>query len=472
MAIPKEILAIERPKNTRVKKSGNKYIVIKRTCVRRDGRNIPVELGKIGEIVDGKYFDTPKKEKKTDTYSIKEYGITKALKDVSNDVFEDLIRVYGIDDAKTIYTMSILRSSYGNVTNRDLKFRYDTSYISETIPGIALSENTVSKFIDILGRKYHFINEFMNNRLNELNENNLILVDGMLKNSAVETSDFTQWSRKSKTKGSESISILYAVDTTTGEPLAEKVYPGNMLDQTSFNDFLDEFKLENAIIIGDKGTITNKVLFKLKEKNNLSYLFPLKRNDNRIQLHDLYLYESTFTHDNDTILYKKKEIEGMYFYSFKNATDEARERKGYLTNQNNKETFDIEKFNKKEKSFGSIVFISDKNIEPRDIYTMYDRRWEIENFFNFYKNVINLESIRVQDDTSIIGSEFINFISSLISIKFKNSLREKNINKKLSYKQIVHYLTKIKKIQKPNGSWINCTTLRYISELGVKLDVI
>ena len=472
MAIPKEILAIERPKNTRVKKSGNKYIVIKRTCVRRDGRNIPVELGKIGEIVDGKYYDTPKKEKKAATYSIKEYGITKALKDVSNDVFEDLMQVYGIDDAKTIYTMSILRSSYGNVTNRDLKFRYDTSYISETIPGISLSENTVSKFIDILGRKYHLISKFMNDRLETLNDNNLILVDGMLKNSAVETSDFTEWSRKSKTKGSESISILYAVDATTGEPLAEKVYPGNMLDQTSFNDFFDEFKLENAIIIGDKGTITNKVLLKLKEKNNLSYLFPLKRNDNRIKLYDLYSYESTFTHDNDTVLYKKKEIDGMYFYSFKNATDEARERKGYLTHQNNKETFDIEKFNKKEKSFGSIVFISDKNIEPKDIYTMYDRRWEIENFFNFYKNVINLEAIRVQDDTSIIGSEFINFISSLISIKFKNSLREKAINEKLSFKQIVHYLTKIKKIQKPNGSWINCTTLKYISESGVKLGVI
>ena len=64
MTIPKEILAIERQKNTRVKKSGNKYIVIKRTCVRRDDKNIPVELGKTDEIVDGKYYDTPKKEKR------------------------------------------------------------------------------------------------------------------------------------------------------------------------------------------------------------------------------------------------------------------------------------------------------------------------------------------------------------------------------------------------------------------------
>lgn len=472
MPIPKEILAIERPKNTRVKKSGNKYIVIKRTCVRKNGKNIPVELGKIGEIVEGKYYDTPKKEKKSDAYTIKEYGLTKALKDVSNDVFESLIKAYGIDEAKIIYTIAILRAAYGNVTNRDLKFRYATSYLSEMIPGVSLSENSVSKFIDSLGRKYHLTTEFMNNKLKELNDSNLVLVDGMLKNSAVETSDFTAWSRKSRTKGRESVSILYAIDASTGEPLAEKVYPGNMLDQTAFNDFLDEFDLKNAIIIGDKGTITTKVLLKLKERNNLSYLFPLKRNDNRIKSNNLYSYESTFTHDNDTVLYKKTEIEGMYYYSFKNASDEARERKGYLTLQNNRDTFDIEKFEKKEKGFGTIVFISDKDMTPQNIYQMYDRRWEIESFFDFYKNVIHLDSIRVQDDTSVIGSEFLNFISSLISVKFKNKLRSHNINKKLSFKQIISYLTKIKKIQKLDGSWINCATLKYITELGDELGLI
>ena len=55
MAIPAEILAVERPKNTKVKKSGERYLVIKRTCKRVEGRNIPVDLGTIGEIVDGRY---------------------------------------------------------------------------------------------------------------------------------------------------------------------------------------------------------------------------------------------------------------------------------------------------------------------------------------------------------------------------------------------------------------------------------
>ena len=48
-------MAVERPKNTRVKKSGEKYLVIKPTRKRVNGRNVPVELGTIGEIVNGKF---------------------------------------------------------------------------------------------------------------------------------------------------------------------------------------------------------------------------------------------------------------------------------------------------------------------------------------------------------------------------------------------------------------------------------
>ncbi len=36
-----------------MKPSGNHYLVIKRTCKRVNGRNVPVELGVIGEIRDG-----------------------------------------------------------------------------------------------------------------------------------------------------------------------------------------------------------------------------------------------------------------------------------------------------------------------------------------------------------------------------------------------------------------------------------
>ncbi|MGN3805658.1 transposase, partial [Mycoplasmopsis bovis] len=49
MAVPAEIRAIERPKNTVVKKSGSMWAVIERVgCIRKNGNNQPVEGKVIG----------------------------------------------------------------------------------------------------------------------------------------------------------------------------------------------------------------------------------------------------------------------------------------------------------------------------------------------------------------------------------------------------------------------------------------
>ena len=67
MPIPKEFLSVERPENTVVKMRLGRYLVIKRTSKRVDGKAKPVDLGTIGEIIDGKYVEirtVPKKRKR------------------------------------------------------------------------------------------------------------------------------------------------------------------------------------------------------------------------------------------------------------------------------------------------------------------------------------------------------------------------------------------------------------------------
>ena len=57
MSIPEEIKSVPRPKGTIVKEGFGRYFVIKRTSRRVPGKATPrtVDLGTIGEIVDGKY---------------------------------------------------------------------------------------------------------------------------------------------------------------------------------------------------------------------------------------------------------------------------------------------------------------------------------------------------------------------------------------------------------------------------------
>ena len=57
MAIPKEILAVERPSSTKVRNINGRYKVVKRTSVRFGKKNYPVDLGTVGEIVDGRFME-------------------------------------------------------------------------------------------------------------------------------------------------------------------------------------------------------------------------------------------------------------------------------------------------------------------------------------------------------------------------------------------------------------------------------
>ena len=80
-----------------------------------------------------------------------------------------------------------------------------------------------------------------------------------------------------------------------------------------------------------------------------------------------------------------------------------------------------------------------------DVYNAYAKRWEIEIMFNFYKNIIELDTVRVHGDYRLYATEFINFLSVLISSKVKNKLYETGLSPKYSYKQIFNYLSKSKK---------------------------
>lgn len=102
---------------------------------------------------------------------------------------------------------------------------------------------------------------------------------------------------------------------------------------------------------------------------------------------------------------------------------------------------------------------------------MYDKRWNIETFFGFYKNIVGLNNVRVDGDLSIIGTEFINMISTIISLKLKKKFIEKGLDKKYSFSQIMNYLDQLKKFKDSSKSWKDTTTLKYISELKETLEL-
>ena len=57
MAIPKDVLAVQRPSSTVVKQRGSRFVVVKRTSKRVGNRVVPVDIGTVGEIIDGRFME-------------------------------------------------------------------------------------------------------------------------------------------------------------------------------------------------------------------------------------------------------------------------------------------------------------------------------------------------------------------------------------------------------------------------------
>ncbi len=87
--------------------------------------------------------------------------------------------------------------------------------------------NTISSFLEKIGKSSSKMEDFMNKRLEEFS-NHSIVIDGMLKNNTSETNIFSEMSRKSRTKGAQNLNLIYAYDINAQEPVGS-VYPGNML---------------------------------------------------------------------------------------------------------------------------------------------------------------------------------------------------------------------------------------------------
>lgn len=167
--------------------------------------------------------------------------------------------------------------------------------------------------------------------------------------------------------------MFYAYNIEAMEPIYAEVFPGNSIDASSYAAFIRDNDIRRETIVYTKGFPPSQIRKVLEEHPDLHFLTPIK-------------------------------------------------------------SFQPDAYEKKRSVFGVIEFESDQDIDPKAAYLCYDDRWNImpiflkkyQRIYGFYENVgirllqlvFNryksdecLDKTDVQGDFSLIGSEFINFIS-------------------------------------------------------------
>ena len=153
-------------------------------------------------------------------------------------------------------------------------------------------------------------------------------------------------------------------------------------------------------------------------------------------------FEGVLTGIEGHIVYKKKQIKGgRYLYAFKDAKKAAAEETSYLANAEKKGTFSQESYAKKKEVFGVIVLESDQDLEPKAAYLCYEDRWLLELVFNRYKSDECLDHTDVQGDFSVIGGEFINFISTVATCRIIRKAQDAGLLEKMSFGELMDDLS-------------------------------
>ena len=422
MGVPEEIRRVARPRNTVVVLSGSKGA--KRYAVRErlgfkygaSGNPQPINGRIIGHIVDGLYVPLHANVSTAEPDMLS-YGASAFIRSCSGDLLQDLYAVYSVTDAQRIMAIASLRILKPKIAAHRISTEYHRSFICKYYPNLALSANTVSSFLQKLGEDGTKRKAFYQRRINLVEATHHVAVDGTLKQDTSSINDLSAFSRKARVKGCRDLSVLYAYDLERMEPICAEVFPGNSIDATSYRSFIVDNDIRKGILLDDKGFPAKQIVQELKERPDLHFITPLKRNDARIDAHNMYEFQGVLQNFDKAIFFKKEELRtGRFLYAYRDAHLAELEERSFAEHAK-KHEFDGAAYARKKAAFGTIVFESDQDLKPDVVYRCYEDRWQIELVFQRYKNDECLDQTGVQGDFSVIGSEFVNFISTTITCR-------------------------------------------------------
>lgn len=443
MPVPEAVRKVQRPKNTIVCDNGHdgpkRYAVRERSSVRYvAGHNPQPKNGKvIGHIYEGKFVPVAPRSANKGPEALS-YGASALVKSVSDDLYQDMIGIFPIDEIHQIISIASLKVIRPGISSGRLSSHYHRSFISQYYPGAALSKNTVRDLMQRIGMDGEKRRLFYLKRIASVSEDHHIAIDGTLKQDTSTENDLSAFSYKARVKGCQDVSVLYAYDIETMEPICSEVFPGNSIDASSYRSFIRDNDIRKGIIVADKGFPPSKIREELDERPDLHFLTPIKRNDSRISANDMLEYEGVLKGIDKHVLYKKVQMKGgNYLYAFKDASKAGAEEHTYLEKIRTGKEFDKENYEKKRKTFGIIVLESDQDLTPEQAYACYEDRWLLEMVFKAYKSDECLDQTRVQGDFTVIGSEFINFIATTITCRILRKARKAEVLKEISYRDLI-----------------------------------
>jgi transposase len=468
---PDWVLRHKKP-GTNISKIGEKYYLYEVSSVwdKEKKRAKKITKGYLGRITPDGFI--PKKEKTpalpAGNPTVKNYGGAAIFENIGKDILERL-RLCFPEVAETIYTAAVLRLLHNHPFKR-LEDAYEHSYLSEIYKGLNLSGKGMTELLRYIGDRREELVGFMQGFISGSEH---LLFDGTAIISKSEKMGINHVGYNAHREYDPQVNLMYAFSSESKMPVYYRILSGNIRDVTAFDLCVKESGLKWVTVIADKG-FASKDNFDMLEKTDLKFIVPLKRNseayqNTRFESGNKADFDGYFMFNSRPIWYYSQN--GVYYYL--DSDLKTSEEKDYIERIEKKlEGYTTDAFLARQFKFGTIALRSNLLMSASEIYCYYKERAQIEQTFDFLKNLLDQDKSYMQSHNSLEGWAFINHISLLLCYKLYNLLREKSLLSKFSVADFITHLKYIHKV-KLRDSWftseISKKTASFFDSLGIHI---
>lgn len=426
----------------------------------------------------------------------KNHGNIALLKDlaVKSGVIE-VLKKYFPSDYETILALS-----YYEISESSASYLYHYWLEEQNLPNLPkLHSSQISDFYTKLGLAQKTRLEFNKSWIDHLKPVHGVYYDITSVSSYATGIDFVEWGYNRDKENLAQINIGMVCCQKTSLPFYYNIFSGSIVDVSTIKnllEYLKHFDITQIKLMMDRGFCSTSNILALNDLDeNFTFLQPLSFSLKKAK--DLVIANKKVLKSNKSAFLYKEEIvhfvkskitfDNVEFdaHIFFNEKAELEQRHSFLaklmeieskynhtkfeTNQDfenyinedilekNRKFF---KWNKKTKKLEKdlknielhlnnqgyfIVIGNEKNVNKYEILDNYRNKDMIEKIFDVMKNETDGNRLRVHSDMAVQGKLFVKFVTLILYMQMSKTMKEKKMFDKLSIKEVLLELRKIKK---------------------------
>lgn len=251
-----------------------------------------------------------------------------------------------------------------------------------------------------------------------------------------------EWGHNAEEIALPQVNLALFSGLETGLPVMLRPLPGSLKDVTTLLPSMDGLHLADAILILDRGFISDKVVEGIISRE-CSFLLPLRRNsvhyDVRIHLNDRFMYHKRLIRGG------KRDIGERTLYLFEDEDLRLEERKT-IFERLDKGVLTKDEARDKEKRAGRILFLSNVDKPPQQIYELYKTRDLVEKHFDTLKNEIQADVLYLGDRNAVCGHLFVGFLCLYLYCRLLAHIRKADLTAEYSPKDVLLIFAKVMRV--------------------------